>query len=122
MAIQKFNPAKVKKDIEAMLEDDFFPKSSKDFLYKKIVPEYNRFFGKFSDYALFKTKQAMNYIFNHEKLYLISPDEFFQKLYETLKAHHEVYLNNVSLKEREAKIEPEDVNSVFEDFSSSFRD
>ena len=116
------NTSKIKKDIGEMLAEDFFPKSSKEFLYSKLVPGYNQFFKKYSNYALSKTKEAMSYMIDHEKLYLIGPDEFFPKLYEILKEHYRVYISNVNKKERSSRPEKEDVDSVFEDFAGSFRD
>ena len=115
--IKRFNPEKVKRDIEKMLEDDFFPKSSKSLFYGKIVPRYNAFFRKFSGYALYRTSQAMGQIMGREKFYVIHNKQFFPRLYEVLQEHLSNYLTNVELRQRKAMIEKEDVDSVFNEFS-----
>jgi len=113
---------KIKRDIEELLNEGFFPSSSKEFLYGKIVPAYNKFFGNFSRYALDETKKAMSWMVNHERLYLITPEQFFPKLYKTLDSHYKSYTLNVKMRERRAKPEKEDVDSIFKDFEGNFKD
>jgi hypothetical protein len=107
--------------VERLILENLTPDSEKIFL-EKIIPMYNAFFGKYSSYALYKTRVALKDMLTHNfKLYFISQDQFFPVLYKKLENHYSIYSKNVRLKMREKKIEQEDVDGLFHDFLSEIK-